>query len=65
VLLATDRDGGDVVEIMQTLAAERAATIGQAGRRRILAEHTYDRRAAALHTLLRTALARRREVLAV
>jgi spore maturation protein CgeB len=59
------RDGGDVVEIMQTLTAERAATIGQAGRRRILAEHTYDRRAAALHALLQSALARRREVLAV
>jgi spore maturation protein CgeB len=59
------RDGGDVVEIMQTLTAERAATIGQAGRRRILAEHTYDRRAAALHALLQSALTRRREVLAV
>ena len=59
------RDGGDVVEIMQTLTAEQAATIGQAGRRRILAEHTYDRRAVALHALLQTALARRREVLAV
>jgi spore maturation protein CgeB len=59
------RDGGDIVEIMQALTTQQAVTIGQAGRRRILAEHTYDRRAAALHTLLRTALARRREVLAV
>jgi spore maturation protein CgeB len=62
VLMA--RDGNDVVDIMQTLTAERAASIGQAGRRRILAEHTYDRRAAALHSLLQSALASRREMLA-
>jgi spore maturation protein CgeB len=58
------RDGGDVVDIMQTLTAERAAAIGQAGRRRILAEHTYDRRAAELHAVLQAALVNRREVLA-
>jgi spore maturation protein CgeB len=57
------RDGSDVVDIMQVLTAERAAAIGQAGRQRILAEHTYDRRAATLQPLLQTALARRREVL--
>jgi spore maturation protein CgeB len=55
------RDGNDVVDIMQSLTAERAAAIGQAGRQRILAEHTYDRRAAALHPLLQSALANRRE----
>ena len=56
------RDGSDVIDIMQTLTAERAAAIGHAARQRIMAEHTYDRRAAALHPLLQTALARRREV---
>jgi spore maturation protein CgeB len=40
------RDGCDVVDIIRTLSAEQAAAIGLAGRRRILAEHTYDRRAA-------------------
>jgi spore maturation protein CgeB len=58
------RDGSDVVDIMQSLTAEHAATIGRAGRQRILAEHTYDRRAAALHPLLQSALASRRERLA-
>jgi spore maturation protein CgeB len=58
------RDGRDVVDIAQTLTAEQAAAIGRAGRRRILAEHTYDRRAATLHARLQLALARRREVLA-
>jgi spore maturation protein CgeB len=58
------RDGGDIVDIMQTLTAEQAAAIGRAGRQRILAEHTYDRRAALLHALLERALADRREVVA-
>lgn len=58
------RDGRDVVDITQTLTAEQAAAIGRAGRQRILAEHTYDRRAAALHARLQLALARRREALA-
>jgi spore maturation protein CgeB len=58
------RDGKDVVDITQTLTAEQAAAIGRAGRQRILAEHTYDRRAAALHARLQLALARRREALA-
>ena len=58
------RDGNDVIDIMQALTAERAAAIGEAGQRRILAEHTYDRRAAVLHPLLQSALANRRKVLA-
>lgn len=58
------RDGNDVVDIMQTLSTERAASVGQAGRQRIMAEHTYDRRAAALHPLLLDALATRRGMLA-
>ncbi|HEX3993390.1 MAG TPA: glycosyltransferase, partial [Acetobacteraceae bacterium] len=62
VLIA--RDGSDVVEILRRLSAVDAAAIGRAARRRILAEHTYDRRAALLHRVLSDALAARREVLA-
>jgi spore maturation protein CgeB len=58
------RDGGDIVDIMQTLSAEHAAAIGSAGRNRILSEHTYDRRAAVLHELLQNSLAGRRGALA-
>jgi spore maturation protein CgeB len=46
------RDGIDVAEAMHTLTAERAGEIGQAALRRVLAEHTYDRRAALLHRVL-------------
>jgi spore maturation protein CgeB len=58
------RDGSDVVEILCRLSAADAAAIGRAARRRILAEHTYDRRAALLHRVLSDSLAARREVLA-
>ncbi len=46
------RDGMDVAEAVRSLTAERAREIGQAALRRVLAEHTYDRRATALHRLL-------------
>jgi spore maturation protein CgeB len=46
------RDGIDVAEAVRTLTAERASAIGQAARQRVLAEHTYDRRAAVLHRAL-------------
>ena len=39
------RDGADVVEMLRTLSPERAREIGDNARRRVLAEHTYDRRA--------------------
>lgn len=58
------RDGSDVVDIMRSLSAAKAADIGSAARRRILAEHTYDRRAAVLHRVLGDAMAAKREVLA-
>ena len=58
VLLA--RDGADVVDAVQCLTRERAAEIGQAALRRVLAEHTYDRRAASLHRFLTELLAKRR-----
>jgi spore maturation protein CgeB len=58
------RDGADVAAILRSLSAAKAAEIGAAARRRILAEHTYDRRGATLHRVLSDAMAARREVLA-
>jgi spore maturation protein CgeB len=46
------RDGGEVAAHVGGLDAERAAAIGAAGRARILAEHTYARRAAQVDALL-------------
>jgi spore maturation protein CgeB len=57
------RDGSDVVDLMRNLSVAKAAEIGRAAHRRILAEHTYDKRAAALNRVLSDALAARREVL--
>ena len=57
-------DGSDIVEILRSLSAAKAAEIGDAARRRILAEHTYDRRAATLHRVLTDALAGKRAMLA-
>jgi spore maturation protein CgeB len=54
------RDGIDVAEAVGALTAERAGEIGQAALRRVLAEHTYDQRAAALHRLLTDLMASRR-----
>jgi spore maturation protein CgeB len=54
------RDGIDVAEAVGALTAERAKEIGQAALGRVLAEHTYDQRAAALHRLLTDLLASRR-----
>jgi spore maturation protein CgeB len=53
------RDGADVAAHLRDLTPERARTIGAAARRRILAEHTYDRRAAQTDVLLRETVARR------
>ncbi|WP_018261707.1 CgeB family protein [Methylobacterium sp. WSM2598] len=54
------RDGADVAAHLADLTAERAAAIGRAARRRILAEHTYARRGAAVDAILRAALAEKR-----
>jgi spore maturation protein CgeB len=54
VLVAND--GADVARILKELTPERARTIGERARRRILAEHTYDRRAAQVEDLLLNAL---------
>jgi spore maturation protein CgeB len=56
------RDGIDVAEAVRTLTAERASEIGQAALQRVLAEHTYDRRAAVLHRALTDLMAGRTTV---
>jgi spore maturation protein CgeB len=38
-------DGSDVAEVVRHLVPRRARALGAAARRRVLAEHTYDRRA--------------------
>jgi spore maturation protein CgeB len=55
VLVAND--GAEVARILEELTPERARLIGERARRRILAEHTYDRRAAQVEDLLLNALA--------
>ncbi|PWC80588.1 hypothetical protein TSH100_29330 [Azospirillum sp. TSH100] len=55
------RDGQDVTEHLQALTPDRSRAIGEAARRRILAGHTYARRAVEVDQLLRGALAARRE----
>ena len=54
------RDGADVVEAVRGVSVAHAARIGAAGRRRVLGEHTYDRRAVELDRVLRDAVVRRR-----
>jgi spore maturation protein CgeB len=58
------RDGQDVAEQLAALTPERAQAIGQAALRRVLAEHTYELRAAEVDTALRETKARLREVAA-
>jgi spore maturation protein CgeB len=50
VLVASD--GDEVAEFVAGVSWERARTIGAAARRRLLAEHTYERRAAAVEDAL-------------
>jgi spore maturation protein CgeB len=47
------RDGKDVAEHVQNLGASRARAIGEAALRRVLAEHTYEKRAVEVDRLLR------------
>jgi len=54
------RDGQDVAQILQDLTPERARAIGQAALRRVLAEHTYDRRGAEVDGVLRMLQSRAR-----
>ncbi len=52
------RDGQDVAEQLQALTPDHARRIGEAGRRRVLAEHTYAQRAVIVDGVLRQELAR-------
>lgn len=52
------RDGADVADHLRALTPERARAIGDAGRARVLAEHTYAQRAVILDRLLRDTVAR-------
>ena len=47
------RDGADVAALLKALTPDRARTIGEAGRARVLAEHTYERRGVLVDEILR------------
>ncbi len=55
------RDGADVAAHLAALTPERARAIGAAARSRVLAEHSYAQRGAALDGVLRAELSRRRD----
>ena len=50
--ILTARDGAEVASRLAALRPERARAIGEAARRRVLAEHTYAHRAAQLEAVL-------------
>jgi spore maturation protein CgeB len=52
VLVASD--GGELADLLASLSPQRARDIGAAARRRVLGEHTYSHRVAALEQLLGT-----------
>jgi spore maturation protein CgeB len=47
------RDGAQVAEMVRTVSDERARKIGEAARKRVLAEHTYRRRAMQVDAVLK------------
>ncbi len=55
------RDGKDVADHVEVLSPDRARAIGDAARRRIMAEHTYARRGAEVDAILREATSQKRE----
>lgn len=55
------RDGQDVIEHLRALTPQRSREIGEAARQRILAEHTYARRAVEVDALLKPVAAAKRE----
>jgi spore maturation protein CgeB len=55
------RDGQDVAEHVAGLTPERARTIGEAARARILREHTYSRRGAEVDLILKAEAALKRQ----
>ncbi|MBV9653757.1 MAG: glycosyltransferase [Acetobacteraceae bacterium] len=58
------RDGQDVADHLAALTGPRARAIGERARARIMAEHTYARRARLVDALLRETLARKCESVA-
>ena len=58
------RDGADVIRHLAELTPDRARDIGKRALARVLAEHTYARRAALVETFLFDSLARRRATVA-
>jgi len=50
ILLASD--GDQVVDLLRSVRGDRTRRIGQAARRRVLAEHTYEHRGAAVEAVL-------------
>jgi spore maturation protein CgeB len=46
------KDGGEVTQALEDLTPDRARSIGEAAKKRILAEHTYDHRAEELLRIL-------------
>lgn len=55
------RDSADVVECVRSVGAEQARAIGRRARRRMLADHSYARRAAQADALFRSLLAAKRQ----
>ncbi|MEJ1929180.1 serine hydrolase [Nostoc sp. NIES-2111] len=55
------RDGADVAAILESLTPERAGAIGGQALSRVMAEHTYSRRAQQVEDILRETFARKRE----
>ncbi|MFL5054367.1 MAG: glycosyltransferase, partial [Microvirga sp.] len=55
------RDGADVAEHLRSLTPERARTIGDAARARVLAEHTYTLRGAQVDAILAEVAAEKRQ----
>lgn len=54
--------GADVVRLLQALTPARARALGEAARRRVLAEHTYDRRAVEVEDVLLELREQRRKI---
>ncbi|MGH9640240.1 MAG: glycosyltransferase family protein, partial [Bryobacteraceae bacterium] len=46
------RDGAEVARIIRELDRGRAQAIGEAARKRVLCDHTYERRGALVESLL-------------
>lgn len=58
------RDGAEVAEHLSRLDRAHARAIGQAARKRILAEHTYERRGAQVDAVIKSLVRQRQEAVA-